>query len=52
MNKEGVSKKNLILPKKKKEKAGYFTKGKFGFVKHSRSKSRSHKSTKKHRKKH
>tara|TARA_E500000178_G_scaffold290595_1_gene294112 strand:- start:383 stop:700 length:318 start_codon:yes stop_codon:yes gene_type:complete len=57
MNKRGrvVSKKKFNIAKKEKrlEKAGYFTKkGKFGFVKHSRSKSRSHKSTKKHRKKH
>tara|TARA_Y100000591_G_scaffold323738_1_gene342035 strand:+ start:1284 stop:1601 length:318 start_codon:yes stop_codon:yes gene_type:complete len=57
MNKRGrvVSKKKFNIAKKEKrlEKAGYFTKkGKFGYVKRSVSKSRSHKATKKHRKKH
>jgi len=58
MNKRGrvVSKRKFNTAKKEKrlEKAGYFTKkGKFGFVKHSRSRSHSRKSTRKrHRKKH
>ncbi len=58
MNKHGrvvslaKSKKGPMMLKRLHNK-GYFTKkGKFGYVKRSVSKSRSHKATKKHRKKH